>query len=1758
MILGFDGFVFNLLGQIYADNIVIQSNYMSLLSHISAKKSLYLTGIFSLQLLSLTTANRNSNNTLISLNAGLSLPNFKDIKSILNPMSIVSLVQCSLATFVAPAVPAVGIGLGVAGAAMSCYAMYRAIKGFVLNMQRREKGKLRPYELYPLIGVAAQFAKAGFIFSSFVDPAVWEAAAQPITEDAFASMASGFDYGTLVQSVGGLLGSSEVNSLISLDAGISFNLVSGQTALLAANFGLNASGFGQYTRTLFLANGGANFSPTQSFKVVYMENMGQIQSALHASILANQFINFGVINLSHGSINVADVTQAGRLVLNGGSLQGNNYHSLHGSETELISVRGRERTIDIAGRDKFTDTSLVGNSLDIEAGAETRLERAEIAVIEVKNQGQIDADSVYFTGDKLNNERIINLSGHSEIEVTNVCMKAGSVLHGATSDSRPDAEECSEVEAKNTLYIQAASLIKLDGEVNGFDASFFGGKNIELGSSSHSTLENCGFKADEDIDLAKAAQGNFKDLDMEAQSIHDASDTHIAGEVSYRAGVSYTHTGRMDSVAEGSSIYVKAPTASFDGSVTVDRLSIDVGDNAISEDMLYARGEGVNYQATKQFDVKIDENFVMNEQSNRTCGLGIEAYSIDVAADINANGSVMLKSTQGDVTVTAEINADKFSVDSTGDFNTNSHVHAQEDASIWASHDVNNYAGSIEAEHDLLVSGETIRNYGVHADGVPQDALPMGDSGDMYAGHDNYQDARNGDLDNEAAVIAAGHYLQGTASGNIINHSGSHLEKRPYDTVTVPDAATFCGGTGRDGDQVGLYLHAAGQVLVTASNILSQGGNDILGDNGVFVKAIVLNYISYQTRKSSWLGMHHKWITVFSQQVYGSSIESLNGSNNLVSHGGEVETEAAQFISKNGNNFYAHGKVGLYDVITHLRATVSKETFGIKSGSDVSDALANPTLVYDAGDSTICSQTDNAYVSGAVIAGLGNIHFITPNGKTIFGRSVLDHSVLKTSYSVQISIPVINAFESLTKTQDFWSAAQALNPTLSGLSFQNLLNSSSGYEYAANSLNTLVRAYNAIASISGFLSRNLNLSNYAGVHVSLSRTHTSETYQTLATEGVNRGGNMTVVAQQLVMRNAAVVHVDGDADIDAKSVFATGAKLESTYHQDRQSIGASFTPTGQFKSADASYLRTDVSEAQWVNANLSVNGNLHIHQGDDAMDDLSLDAANIDAGTMDADINHLNMTDEQSTSYSSSLAMSASTTGQVSFDESTSSAAIVAQTSGIHSHGGINTDGHRFHVNYASMWGGMIASDAVNKAEIDYLETQQIHDYSKFNSAGMSTNVTDFFQFKHQATTSADLPASDHTTSEPSHSILPTTATVSFGRNRYDATRTSVISGVESTDISIGEQVGELRTDMLAGVQLYRDSHTNLHLDLPLATVQEYKESFDRIKHAAASVIGLFSKNDENLPVPGRNSQNYDFILPVRRNEQDCDDYRDEADDDDDLMLDSDAVELVVNEALGPDLDPYKLGVDPNDFLPDDLVKVEGVSYSGDANTAPWCADFKGISAEAVGANNASLGLGIALQTAGTGLGYLFGKAGEMVARDGVSQWVKAGVSAHGHGLSLILNFAAQASLNPDQSSLEDLLQAGKSEIGEYGIEYGIRMIGLCMGEELAGPVGWLFLGLSILDELTYSHERNDSWLVDADSHFNQSAQELIDGKYVACIEDVALAVGEDALVCLSEGVHQVAQLPEKVAGLAYKAGGWLYRQGAVVKATLSSSRVSI
>lgn len=655
--------------------------------------------------------------------------------------------------------------------------------------------------------------------------------------------------------------------------------------------------------------------------------------------------------------------------------------------------------------------------------------------------------------------------------------------------------------------------------------------------------------------------------------------------------------------------------------------------------------------------------------------------------------------------------------------------------------------------------------------------------------------------------------------------------------------------------------------------------------------------------------------------------------------------------------------------------------------------------------------------------------------------------------------------------------------------------------------------------------------------LSMTETKTTSKYQTLGSEGVNRGGNIKLKAGDGIdLENGVRVHGDGDMDIDAPEILAHAAKLNSSFDQSSKSESLNITPTGQIQGASYSQSKIHSESTNYVNAELSSGGNMRLHHGDEAMDTVVLDGANLSAKTLDADINKLYILDKQDVTKSETSSASASTNGQVSFYKSQSSSKITNQHSGIYVEEGINNYGHSVHVNDAYMKGGEILTDGKNNIEIDHLTAVELHDETQSSGVGVSVNVNDLGRLSgHEAT---------NETGEQALAF----AEINYDKIDCQATQTSVLYGKEGTNINVEQLDGNIHTQSSDGRTVTKDNEVHLIVDVPITNAsylesasKNFKEGTDKAKQTIDSLSEPKAKDVEPMSESDKPSlepeETIDDTNELDRPETSSVEPEDESviesilpsiEEDFSSNNTSEEVEQIV---LSGDAD-----------IKENIIKErwEQLEESAEVQTAKKAFE----DAEKILQNNPTeknqkafndavkhCVAVIIKEAANNGWDlvkdlttYEFEKHIQNIigpAANGVAIQNNAYMSGKGALIGFAFNLAI-ASIDKK----DDMIQEAISQ-STFDISFGLIL--KYTAEELSGPIGWALVGIDTFDTLFYDQALMERMLSQSIELLKHSERKIKNGQYLDAYSAQAVAVSQTKMAAASQSVHMIPQASEAV-----------------------------
>uniref|UniRef100_UPI0025F46D64 hypothetical protein n=1 Tax=Marivirga sp. TaxID=2018662 RepID=UPI0025F46D64 len=833
-----------------------------------------------------------------------------------------------------------------------------------------------------------------------------------------------------------------------------------------------------------------------------------------------------------------------------------------------------------------------------------------------------------------------------------------------------------------------------------------------------------------------------------------------------------------------------------------------------------------------------------------------------------------------------------------------------------------------------------------------------------------------------------------------------------------------------------------------ASDFISNGINYLEADQGFDFRSRQHAYVSNQWTKKKWYGKKETHIST-STTVKGTNLQSAAGKNILKTEYGGLESVATNFISPGGTEIYAKNDVNLYSLKSENREyNYTSKYFGLsKNVRDETHQSSTPNLFYDDGVTVIHSSEGHIDARGAYFAGDGDLE-MKAKKRIKFGADILEHEVTEKSRTFGVSLPGMDAYNAYKSSGKIFDAATAEDATLAKL--EGWLKSGNRTETLANSVNLEINLYNTTNSIYRGLANDslgkemmarYGLGGENGFSPTINFTLTEKTsvskYQTQGLGGVDRGGNVKLEAGEGIdLENGVQVHAGGDMDINSPEVIARAAGLQSSSKETTKSLGVGITATGEVADVSASYSKTTTQATNFINAGISADGNMKLHDNDKAMGKLELDGAIINAGTLDADIDQLIINDKQDVFTSKSESASASSTGAVSAYAGETKKVTTVEHSGIHVKDGINTNGHRVHVGEATMNGGKITSDGKNEIDIDTLHARQLKDEEHSKGMGVSFNVNDLQRMAGQ---------------KPSNSAgeqAIAVGEVSIDRVNKQTVQNPVIYGAQGTAANIKNLDGIIHTSSSDGATVIKDDELHLQIDVPLTNGAYIKQAQENIAAGSEKIAEKMGwKKEPKIP--------------------------------DNLEMDKNAIPSKREEELSQE-DMEKSGVDDIDIDADITECLSGLSIDDIHFDSPELQElFESIKLSLEKATNNDSDINYpedkknksklknaVSEVVKTWLEETLSVGKEVVLEKDNSFTTKAYLAKTGIVFQFIFNMGS--AYFDEEADHEHMMKEGVTRTLS-DITFGaILKYGLRTG---AGPAGLTFTGLGIMDDFTYNEQ---------------------------------------------------------------------------------------
>ena len=1268
------------------------------------------------------------------------------------------------------------------------------------------------------------------------------------------------------------------------------------------------------------------------------------------------------------------------------------------------------------------------------------------------------------------------------------------------------------------------------------------------------------------VHLSDSAQETFKNSILTTTQFIDDSQLSYQGQVTIVTG-HYAHNGQVVSInsteedAGKNLFYVKAKTADLHGAAALDNAVFDIENFADATHFVSGLDQYNRYAVSEHLAFKTQNDIILDSPFYRDCDLSVRASGITMISDYNKARDLSLSSTAGDVLLLSNITTSNLYVDSAGSIKNNHSIFCNGVANFTAAGIFYNLGGTVNADKvgiqaagikNLFATTQNTTNSCFNQFGLSLDteylsevavssqnpwAVTMGSSGIINGRTDVYLEATASDIENKGGVIRAGNYAQLIAQGNIINTCAVRPSRSAYDTVYEFDGGLIAGGSGTDTEGVGLYVKAGQKIISDASDFVSNGINYLEGDQGFEFQARQDTHISKIKKSKTQYGQKSKEITT-STTVRNSSVHSAAGCTILVTEHGGIHSVATRFSSPGGTQIKSRDEVQLYSLKTqNNKYKSSSSLWGLSKRSILeTHQEALPSLFIDNGVTRIYSTEGAIDARGAYFVGAGDLE-MKARGRIKFGVDVLDHEVVDKTRSFEVSAPGMGAWKSWRNGGNLMDAVSAEDASMAKLN--SMLRSNNGSELLANSVNLGINLYNTTNSMMrGLASGTLNNELFAryglggdkgfspAISFSMSESETITKYQTQSPGGVDRKGNVLLDAGEGIdLEHGVRVHAGGKMVVNAPEIIATAAALHSSVDQKIASQTIKASITGQMQDFSAGYSHSSTEATNFINAELSADGTMSLGCEGGAMRHVVLDGARIEAGTLDAKIERLDIIDKQDTTVIRNESVNASLLGQISIHKGTGDSAITVQHSGISVVDGINNNGHTVHIDEAHMHGGTILTDGENHIEIDKLITEKVFDHQSYQSIGIGLNVNDLQR----------LTGKKATNQAGEHAIA--IAEVTFDRTDYKAETTTVIHGAQETYPGIKELVGGATA---IGTKIIKEQQLHVTLDIPVTNSDYIEQSRANIQAGLDKIVSVIKSND----IPGIEIAAMEEKTRSSRRREEEEEEEEEADgsvekdkpdtdkesaSDNDKIIDEDDLLFSPEEqkALWDGVWTHMSEHD-REAIKEDLIALKQQEENGVINPATRDKleqDIKSAFLQVfkAGATKSWTRFSRKIETE---MADKFFRT--LAAPDAFSKLtIKTYLGSKGVMIRLAFNLGLK-SINNEPDVIKSAITSTAGEIS-FNI-----LLSYSTGS-LAGPVSWTFIGLGILDTLFYDQQYVDKLLEDEVALIHKAQESIKEGKLLQGIAEQMMAADQIQAASQMQAMHYLL-VPLSYFGKAYDA----------------------
>lgn len=1711
--LGFDDAVLN-MGMMQSNNIIIHSNFFNILGGVSAEKSFSSSGFVSSNL-GFILANNYSNDSLISLNGGLYLPNFSaDPNIFFSESNLTNFVRSAAITMFPSIASAVNTAFMFPSLIKTTASLCNTFKQYDWDGLK----SLRRHEIMPLF---CQVKSAALLSSNAVST-LQSSIAEVQKIDVESLQTKPFDINTtkLATHCIDILGGNYIdNSLLHLNLGATLATNTTKSSIVHGNAGVEYSLFGHRINTHTLYNSGYSGGGESNFVANDIINDGNMVGVNRFTMTAKNMQNgaAGSVTGSGAMVDIDSLSQHGKMALADGVVKVNTFLDDSTASTQLTQIHATGTSMNISGNLQASEVLFdYTEHFHSMSDALMFFDTVQVKTKDYQHQGKLDyQNTVAISADCVSHAKGSIIKGaltadsdefkpkHILSISTKKLQLAGQQSGGDYTQIQGNASDDAPSKVESLIIAESAELDLHHGEIKAQDAEMSGKvtlHEIQLDIDHNHIAKEADYSWSKvnylggalksegvlhveqsyanlkELEFTESGQETLIDSHFVTDTLKDASHLTYQGEVFFKTN-HYDHTGHIQKMnqPEGSAhenlFFVTANNASLKGSADIDHGYFDFAHFSDSVNFVSGRGDYQQYAVSGQLDYSTLDSFHSNQKVYRDCDLSVTASDIVFDTVYDNKYHLAFISTQGDISLSDGVHSQSLYLNSSANIHTNKLIYTEGLIQFEAKGSYNNWGGTLNGDV-VSIKSANIRNItAASVLGQANTYYPVSDSGVINARSKGFLEATEGNVENHGGIIRAGDYLQVLAANDILNLCNERAYQGKHDIIKEFDPGLISGGNGQSSDGLGLYIRAGGKVISDASQFVSLGDNYIEGVKGVEFQERHHTYVSKDKKKKKYFGFSKKHVIETTTTVQGSLVHSDYGRNIICSSESEVSSVAGQFSGAGGTDIYAKGDVKLFSLKTQDRKHTSRSSFwGLnKSKRKEIYESATPVLFVDNGLTRIHSEQGNVDARGAYFIGDGDL-MIKSAKKIFLGADILTHSIHEKSQSIGISLPGQGAWNAYKQGGHIWNMVTAEDATLAKI--HSLSQSQNAAETCANAANLGIDFYNTTNSAmrgiaNGAIGDEL-LSRYGfSSTLSMTKQESKLSFQTRAQGGVDRGGNVVLDAREEVDIHGKV-SAGKDMEINAPKATLHADELHCSYKQKTEVVHVGVTPTGQINDVGYSNSTINSTETKYLNAEVSAGGNLKIHNNGAAMTQLELDGGNIKANTMDAGIEHLIARDKQDFSEIENKSFSASTSGQVSAYEGHGCSKATTMHSGIFVKEGINTDGHVVKVGTAFMEGGVIETDGVNKFSAEKLVSSTLKDEKHYSGSGVGFNLNDISRL-----------TSDQTPSNVSGEKAIPTAVVTIDYQHFESQQKPVIYGNMGTQLDVKELIGQVHTESRDGEYVKSDKTYHMNIDIPLTNAANLKESQRNIQSGMITLKEVLSQAQKSEQVSSANN----LSLPQLK-------FDETADQDLQTLL-VQATEEIKETGVLSEIMQRELSERVTDVL------LQGIKAGGEAS---WAVLMNQLGPE-----------------------Y---EASIISLLSRPDTFEHGAVKAYLGGKGLLLTFTFNLISSWQKGAEDDLLLDALANTGG-DIVFGVSLEYLA--GSLSGPIGWTLLSANMVDTLVYDQNFVNK-LFDDGQQGIQDAQALGDmGDYFCAYGAHQLASEQMAMAREAQATHQILQIPSLI-----------------------------